>query len=89
MNSKRRTLGVLAAAARLLGALVDRWPLAVLALLLLSPEGPHLRWAYQYRDVYSERAYTRCTYLGSRGFVTPVHDGNCPVIIWINARDYK
>lgn len=89
MNNGRKTLGILAFTARMIGSVLERWPLALVVLFFLSPEGPHLRWEGTYRGSYSHRTYISCTYLGSRGFVTPPYgylDG-CPVIAWLDAGD--
>lgn len=82
------TLG--AVAARSLATLLRRWPLVLIALFLISPVGPHLRLSYSY---YEGRAHPNlffdCTYLGSRGVITPAFgtlDG-CPILAWIDARE--
>ena len=91
MTGGRRTLWAIAFVARLASDLLQCWPLILIAAFFLSPVGPHLRWEYAFREVYGDRVYLGCTYLGSRGFVTPAYgtlDG-CPVIAWLDARETR
>lgn len=78
----------LAAFFRLLSEIVRQWKILALVLFFLSPIGPHLRWEYTYREVGSHRVYLSCTYLGSRGFITPDYVENCPFIAWLDARPW-
>jgi hypothetical protein len=89
MHQHHRSLGVLAAMSRMISGVLDHWRLALIAALFLSPVGPHLRWEYQYRDVYGHRAYVSCTYLGARGFITPDYIEECPIIAVIDTRSPK
>lgn len=91
-----RPLSYLAATARLAGALVSLWPLALIALLFVSPTGPHVLWEYEYRNglrpsyaAPRERIYVRCTYLGARGLVTPDLAPQCPFVAFLNADDWR
>ena len=85
-----RFLTLVGALARLLAALANRWPLVLIAVFLISPEGPHLRLSYSYQGSYDNPdGFDDCVYLGSRGLIRPVYgymDG-CPVIAWIDARE--
>lgn len=73
--------------ARLLAALLRRWPLVLIALFLISPVGPHLRLSYSYIEGRQHPSlYFVCTYLGSRGVIAPAV-GGCPIIAWIDTRE--
>lgn len=74
---------------RLLSAIIEHWKLALVIAFFASPIGPHLRWEYTYRDTYGHRSYLGCTYLGSRGFITPNIAPDCPVIAFLDARDWR
>lgn len=63
--------------------------LLLIVIVLLSPLSPALLWEYEYNQIGSERAYTRCTYLGFRGLVTPDMRGDCPSIMMLNANDFS
>jgi len=71
---------------RAIGGIFQHWPLIAVIAFFISPMGPHLRWEYSYRDTYGHRSYGYCTYLGSRGFITPSYVEGCPVIAWLDAR---
>ena len=73
-------------ALRALADLLDQWPLLLLAALLLSPVGPHLRVQYSYVPHGSYREMRACRYLGSRGWVEHVQDGRCPLVTIIDRR---
>ncbi len=91
MRKRILILRALAKVARLIGGMLGYWKLALIALFFLSPVGPHLRWEYTYRgdrDPFCQRSYTSCTYLGSRGFITPAITVDCPFII-LNAREWR
>lgn len=89
MISKRNIFGVLAVSFKIFAEGLNYWPLVIVAALYISPAGPHIRWEYQYRNVYDQRVYTSCTYLGSKGFVTPPYTGQCPLIKWIDVRKHQ
>ena len=72
---------------KLLSALLQRWPIMLLTAFFISPVGPHLRWSYTYNGAYDRITYLSCTYLGSRGFVTPYEIDDCPAVIWFDARE--
>lgn len=91
-----RPLSVIGVLFRLISAATRFWPLALIALFLASPVGPHLLWSYEYRygarPYYAaprERIYARCTYVGSRGFVTPDLAPNCPVFAFLDSRHWR
>ena len=86
MSYKRNDFSITAIAARVIGALLDRWPLVLIILFFVSPVGPHLRFEYTYRGSYDHRNFVSCTYLGSRGFVTPSYMADCPVLAWLDSR---
>ena len=86
MSYKRNDFSVGAIAARMIGNMLDRWPLVLIVLFFISPVGPHLRWEYTYRGPYDHGNFVSCTYLGSRGFVTPLYMDNCPILAWLDSR---
>ena len=87
MNAKRRAvLGGLALLTRLMGFVLDRWLLVLIAVFFISPVGPHLRWTYTYTETYGQRSYLQCSYFGSRGIVLPTMAGDCPLLIILDAR---
>jgi len=89
MNVGHKILFVLGGSARFISGLVGHWKLAALVIFFLSPVGPHLRWEYQYTQGYNGyRAYQSCTYLGSRGFITPDYVEGCPFVAWLDARPW-
>ena len=73
--------------AKLISALLQRWPLVLVLAFFLSPVGPHVRWEYTYRDVYGVRSYGSCDYMGSRGRITPYGPSDCPFIAWLDSRE--
>jgi hypothetical protein len=89
MNQKIITLRILAFALRLVSHIVSRWLLLLVAAFFLSPIGPHLRAEYTYYEVGNTRMYLRCTYLGSRGFITPDFRGDCPLFVILNANEWR
>lgn len=82
-------LGAGSALSRCLGVVIGHWKLALVILVFASPVGPHLRWEYAYRETHGHRSYLRCTYLGSRGFITPDVAPDCPVIAFLDAREWR
>jgi hypothetical protein len=83
-------LKMIAALLRLLGRLQRIWPLLALTAFILSPIGPHLLWTYEYRNIYGNRIITNCQYLGSHGVIAPaMKDDSCPVIAWLDAREWR
>ena len=77
---------VLAYFIRGIAGLLERWPLLLLAALIISPIGPHVRMQYVYEQHGSYHYMLRCEYLGSRGFVNHVEAGRCPIITIIDTR---
>jgi len=63
------------------------WLLFVIAALIISPIGPHLRWQYTYYDLGGGRkSMIDCVYVGSRGMVRKTFGEDCPFIAIIDAR---
>lgn len=92
MRKRIFILRALSKIARLIGRVVGYWKLALIALFFLSDTGPHLRVEYTYRgtsDPFGQRSYTSCTYLGSRGFVTPAFMVDCPIIAIFDASEVR
>jgi hypothetical protein len=71
---------------RFIAGMLERWPLLLLAVVIVSPVTPHLRWNYAYEQRGTYRHMFACEYLGSRGFVNHVESGRCPVIAIIDTR---
>jgi hypothetical protein len=88
-HRKIAPLRILAMGLRGLGRLMNRWPLLLLVGFLISPVGPHLRVQYTYELRGSYRHMLDCDYLGSRGFITTVSYGECPLIVMLDARDFR
>lgn len=90
MNAGHKSLSVAGGLARLLGAILRRWELALAIVFFLSPVGPHLRLVYSSWGNHSDPLrYFDCLYIGSRGLITPdlgYLDG-CPVVAWIDTRE--
>ncbi len=78
---------VFASIIRSVAEILRRWPLLVIAVLIISPIGPHLRIQYTYEQRGSYRYMLSCEYLGSRGYVNYVAMGDCPVFMIIDRRD--
>ena len=87
--TRHHLLGAGGALLRLLSAVIEHWKLALVIAFFASPIGPHLRWEYTYRDAYGQRAYTGCTYLGSRGFIIPDSVPGCPFMAFLDARESR
>ncbi|MES9972521.1 MAG: hypothetical protein ABW092_21000 [Candidatus Thiodiazotropha sp.] len=77
---------VLAQFIRIIAGMLERWPLLLLAVVIVSPVGPHLRWNYAYEQRGTYRHMFACEYLGSRGFINHVEAGRCPVFTIIDTR---
>ncbi|MGJ8530564.1 MAG: type IV secretory system conjugative DNA transfer family protein [Alphaproteobacteria bacterium] len=65
---------------RRVSRLISVWPVLALALFFISPIGPHLAVSYE---------GSRCTYLGSRGFVWTDHGPECPLLAILNKEDWQ
>lgn len=89
IDKRRRSLTAYAAITRLLSSTLEHWKLALFVAFFLSPVGPHLRTSYSYSETYGQVSYTACTYLGSRGFVRLGLGAECPVIAFLDTRDWK
>lgn len=85
-KSKRHTFGVLGYVSRSIGWLFDQWKLVLIGAYFITGTGQHLRWEYEYRSAHGYRAHISCTYLGPRGFIMPETIGQCPVLVWMDAR---
>lgn len=91
MNRHRAySLGGLSA--RLLGFIVRRWTLVLVIAFFASPVGPHVRIQYVYTEPFGssgQRHYRSCLYLGSRGFIRPAVEPDCPIIAFLDAREAR
>jgi type IV secretion system protein VirD4 len=60
---------------------------SLLAVVIVSPVTPHLRWNYTYRNVGQHRVYVACDYIGACG-VVPYRRGNaCPLLVLVDLRE--
>jgi hypothetical protein len=90
MNRTRiALLKLLSALAYLLSGLTQFWVIALVALLFLFDTTPHLRWDYAYQDYGVYQTYYRCTFLGAKGFITIVPDGDCPLVTLLSPHDER
>ena len=89
MNTRLFVLRCASLILKAMSFLLNHAALLLLLAFVLSPISPHLLWEYEYREIGRERVTTRCTYLGSRGFVTPDMRGVCPSIMILNANDFS
>ncbi len=79
-----------ALAVRTLIYILGHWPLALVAALIISPVGPHLRIQYSYFDYGGGlRSMTECDYFGSRGMVKYRFGSQCPIVAIIDTRDVQ
>ena len=84
---KLKAWRLLAMSLRALSRVLNLWPLVVLAAVILSPIGPHIRWQYTYEQRGPYRHYVACQYLGGQGVVHYVQPpGECPFITLIDRR---
>ncbi|MEN8129338.1 MAG: hypothetical protein ABFS45_03915 [Pseudomonadota bacterium] len=88
-HKRLRPWRIVAMALRGLVSLLSIWPLLLIAAFFLSPVGPHLRWQYSYQLHGVHRHYIACEYIGSRGFVYDMRNGDCPLITIIDRRVIK
>ena len=89
MQQRHSSLGFFAGLARLLSWLLSHWMLLAIAAFFISPIGPHMRWTYSYTGAYDHPTYLHCTYLGSRGVITPNLAPACPFITILDARRWQ
>ncbi|GAB5470741.1 MAG: hypothetical protein Kilf2KO_37710 [Rhodospirillales bacterium] len=75
---------------RLLAYLLRHWVVIVIAVLLISPIGPHLRIQYSYVPLPGGgKSMTDCLYIGTSGWVTKTFGDDCPFIALIDTRDVR
>ncbi|PTQ98744.1 hypothetical protein C8R30_10921 [Nitrosomonas nitrosa] len=83
---KFRPLSWLSLLLRGIAYVLRHWLVILIAVLVISPVGPHLLVWYTYKDYGAYKDMNDCVYLGGRGLVKR-HDGdNCPVIVIIDRR---
>lgn len=70
---------------RWLGRIIQSWKLLAFITFLMSPTGPHIRWADPWKAYHS----SPCAYLGSRGFVEIREHFNCPFLVILNANQQR
>lgn len=83
---KFRPWAVPALVLRMVIYLLRHWPLFLIAALILSPVGPHLRIQYTYYDRGGDKHMIACDYFGSRGMITHRFGGRCPIVAIIDTR---
>ncbi len=66
--------------------LLRHWFLILVAVLVISPVGPHLLVWYTYTNYGAYKDMNDCIYLGGRGFVERDYGDTCPVIAVIDRR---
>ena len=88
MNDYQRRSSKLSWLLNVLAFLLERWPLVLIAVFFLTPQGPHLRVSYAYYGTYEHPTYTSCTYLGSRGF-REAYGPDCPVVLWLDVAEFN
>ena len=88
-HRKSRPLSWLSRTLRGLARVLRLWPLFLVAFLVVSPAGPHMRFQYTYHQVGSAKYMIDCEYLGARGFVRYVRSSTCPFFIWLDTRELK
>lgn len=88
MHRNNTSLSLFSLIARSLGLILSYWKAVLFLAFILSPIGPHLRWSYEYREIYGQRVYLRCHYLGSRGLITPDLAPDCPLFAILDAREW-
>ncbi|MEL6667049.1 MAG: hypothetical protein AAFQ24_13045 [Pseudomonadota bacterium] len=76
---------------QLLERLLRAWPFVLIGLHLLLPFGVHMRWEYSFVGSYSNKIYTRCDYIGSRGILEDVRHltPDCPFFVILDSREFR
>lgn len=85
-HKKFRPARIVSALLRGIGYLIEKLPLVLLIVCVVSPVGPHLRIQYRYHANYGDKYITDCVLLGSRGYVERVGNERCPLIAIIDTR---
>lgn len=80
LGAQKYHLWRMARRCRRVSNLINAWPAIAIALFFISPIGPHLAVSYE---------GSRCTYLGSRGFVWTDHGPECPLFAILNKEDWQ
>ena len=91
LKAQKFHLKKLAKRAWLASTLINSWALIALIAMAVSPIGPHIRWSYQSSQYGSNNpnSYSRCVYMGSRGFVMPDMASRCPLLVFIDSRPWR
>lgn len=84
---KFRPFAWLSSLLRSMAYLLRHWLLLSIAVLMISPIGPHLLVWYTYRDYGGYRVYNDCLYLGGGGLMEFDNWGDCPVMIILDRRE--
>lgn len=67
------------------------WWVPLFAVFMASPIGPHMLVWYDYSQYSSvgSKSYYNCQYLGSRGVIEPDVSADCPLLVFIDSRDWR
>ena len=73
------------------GNVLRLWWIAPVLAFLASPVGPHILVWYEYSQYSSggSKSYYNCQYLGSRGVIKPDVATGCPLLVFIDSRDWR
>lgn len=74
---------------RAMAYLLRHWFLLLIAALIISPIGPHLRVWYSYTNYGSYKRMNECAYLGGGGLIEIKDSNVCPVIVIFDRRDMR
>ena len=76
---------------RFISGVLRAWPLVLIGLHIILPFGVHMRWEYSYVGTYTNKIYTRCDYIGSRGVLedVPHLTPDCPFFVILDTREFK
>ncbi|MEO1192912.1 MAG: hypothetical protein AAFY02_14220 [Pseudomonadota bacterium] len=75
---------------RMLAYVLRHWVVFVIAAILISPVGPHLRIEYSYVPLPGGgKSMKDCRYIGAQGWVTKTFGEDCPLIAIIDTRDAR
>lgn len=87
MMRRSSMLGALAITSRTISRLIERWPLILIAVMVLSPVSPHIRLSETYGSLNGTSGRFACRYLGARGIIYGDVGGNCPLIALLDISD--
>lgn len=82
---------ILSGLLRLIAGALRAWPVVLIIVHFVSPVGLHMRWEYRYIGPYSDKTYTHCDYIGSRGVLyhVPHLPPDCPLFVILDSREFR